>query len=129
MTPIEPEPLSRREREILDIIYARREATASEVQGDMAEPPSYSAVRGLLRVLLEKGHLRAHKDGVKNVYKPTRSRGAAGKKALARALETFYDGDLGDAVAALLRVADGAISDDERDRLLGLIDDARREGR
>lgn len=129
MTPTEPEPLSRREREILDILYARREASAAEVQADMAEPPSYSAVRGLLRVLLEKGHVRARKVGVKNVYRPTRSRGVAGRKALARALETFYDGDLGEAVAALLHVSGNEVSDAERDRLLALIDDARKEGR
>ncbi|MEM6675966.1 MAG: BlaI/MecI/CopY family transcriptional regulator [Planctomycetota bacterium] len=129
MSPIEPEPLSRREREILDIVYARREASAAEVQAAMAEPPSYSAVRGLLRVLLEKGHLRARKVGAKNVYRPTRSRTVAGRKALARALETFYDGDLREAVAALLHVSENELSDAERDRLLGMIEKAREEGR
>ncbi|MEM9379312.1 MAG: BlaI/MecI/CopY family transcriptional regulator [Planctomycetota bacterium] len=129
MTPTEPEPLSRRERQILDIVYARREATAGEIRDDMPDAPSYSAVRGLLRVLVEKGHLRARKEGVRNAYRPTRSRGVAGRKALARALETFYDGDLGDAVAALLRVSGGGISNEERARLLALIDDAQREGR
>ncbi|MEM1449930.1 MAG: BlaI/MecI/CopY family transcriptional regulator [Planctomycetota bacterium] len=129
MTPNEPEPLSRRERQILDIVYARREATAGDIRADMPDAPSYSAVRGLLRVLVEKGHLRTRKDGVRNVYRPTKSRGVAGRKALARALETFYDGDLGDAVAALLRVSGGELSSEERARLLSLIDDARREGR
>ena len=95
----------------------------------MAEPPSYSAVRGLLRVLLEKGHLRTRKDGVKNVYRPTKSRGVAGRKALARALETFYDGDLSEAVAALLHVSGNEISTGEKDRLLGMIEKAREEGR
>lgn len=129
MTPAHPEPLSRREREILDIVYARREATAPQVQEDMAEPPSYSAVRGLLRVLVEKGHLRARKSGNKNVYRPTKSRTAAGRNALARALETFYDGDLGEAVAALLHVSGNEVSGEERDRLLDMIEKAREEGR
>ena len=92
MTPSQSEPLSRREREIMDIVYALGDATAAEIQGDMAEPPSYSAVRGLLRVLVEKGHLRAHKDGVRNVYRPIKSRGAAGRSRMKRALETFYGG-------------------------------------
>lgn len=129
MTPTDPEPLSRREREILDIVYARREATAPEVMEDMATPPSYSAVRGILRVLVEKGHLRVRKGGAKNVYRPTKSRTSAGRKALSRALETFYDGDLGEAVAALLHVSGAGISTEERDRLLGMIDRARKEGR
>lgn len=124
-----PDGLSRREREILDLVYARGEATAADVQGDMAEPPSYSAVRGLIRVLVEKGHLKVQKQGVRNVYRPTRSRVAAGKRALKRAVETFYGGDVHDAVAALLDVTKGALSDAERGRLLALIDDARKDGR
>lgn len=129
MSPTEPESLSRREREILDILYARTEAAAPEVQADMPDAPSYSAVRGLLRVLVEKGHVSMRKVGNKNVYKPRKSRRVAGRKALARALETFYAGDLTDAVAALLHVSKNEISDEERQRLLGLIDDVREEGR
>ena len=83
MTPPPSQPdrhdaLSRREREILDLVYARGEATAAEVHGDMAEAPSYSAVRGLIRVLVEKGHLAMRKEGLRNVYRPTRSKRSAG---------------------------------------------------
>ena len=129
MSPIEPEPLSRRERELLDIIFARGQATANEVRADMAEPPSYSAVRALLRVLVDKGHLRVTSDGVRHVYRPTVSRASAGKRALARALETFFEGDVRDAVAALLEVDAGGLSDKDRARLLAAIDKARKEGR
>lgn len=127
--PTEPEPLSRREREILDIAYRRGGVTAGDVQADMTDAPSYSAVRGLLRVLVEKGHLKARKDGVKNVYRPTRSRAVAGRRAMARALSTFYAGDLREAVAALLHVSDSEIDESERERLLRMIDAAREEGR
>ena len=123
------EPLSRREREILDLVYARGESTAAEVQADMADPPSYSAVRGLIRVLVEKGHLKVRKEGVRNVYRPTRSRRTAGKRALARAVETFYGGDALDAVAALLDVTKDGLDSAERERLLALVENARKEGR
>lgn len=129
MSPIEPEPLSRRERELLDLVYARGEATANEVRDDMADPPSYSAVRALLRVLVDKGHLTTRSDGVRLVYRPTASRASAGKRALARALETFFDGDVRDAVAALFEVEPGGLSDKDRARLLAAIDKARKEGR
>ena len=132
MTPAQPtpnDPLSRREREILDLVYARGEATAAEVQADMADPPSYSAVRGLIRVLVEKGHLRTRKEGVRNVYRPTRSKRVAGKRALARAVDTFYGGDALDAVAALLDVTRNGLDAAERERLLALVENARKEGR
>jgi len=129
MSPTEPEPLSRRERELLDIVYARGRATASEVRADMAEAPSYSTVRALLRVLVDKGHLRYRSDGVRHVYSPTRSRSSAGKRALERALETFFGGDVREAVAALLEVDPGGLSDADRARLLAAIDKARKEGR
>lgn len=129
MSPIEPEPLSRRERELLDIVYAAGKATAPEVRAAMAEAPSYSAVRALLRVLVEKGHLRMETDGRRNVYVPTRSRRVAGRKALARAVETFFGGDVRDAVAALLDVDRGKLDEAQRARLMEIIDAAREEGR
>lgn len=124
-----PDPLSRREREILDHVYARGEATAQEVRADMADPPTYSAVRGSIRVLVEKGFLRVRKDGVRNVYRPTQSRSKAGRKALRRAVETFFAGDVGDAVAALVDVSRDRLSPDEHARLLQAIERAREEGR
>ena len=128
-SPTNPDPLSRREREILDLVYARGEATAPEIRADMAEPPSYSAVRGSIRVLVEKGHLRMRNDGVRNVYRPTQSRAKAGRKALRRAVETFFQGDVGDAVAALLDASRDRLSPAEHARLLEAIERAREEGR
>ena len=129
MSPIEPEPLSRRERELLDIVYARGKATAGEVRADMLDAPSYSAVRALLRVLVEKGHLGCSKDGVRNVYAPTKNRRAAGRNALARAVETFFGGNVRDAVAALVDSDRGTLSESQRARLLAAIEAAKQEGR
>jgi len=129
LAPIEPDALSRRERELLDIVYAHGSATANEVRAAMPDAPTYSGVRGLLRVLVEKGHLRVHKDGVRNVYVPTKKKSAAGRRALQRAVETFFGGEVRDAVAALLDLAPGELTARERSRLLKLIDKARKEGR
>src|SRR5262245_22252065 len=99
--PSESSHLSRREREIMDIVYARGEATAAEVNTALADPPSYSAVRTLLRILEEKGHLRHREDGPRYVYVPTQSREKASKSALQRVVQTFFDGSLSGAIAAL----------------------------
>lgn len=133
MTPPPPssdrhDALSRREREILDLVYARGEATAAEVHQDMTDPPSYSAVRGLIRVLVEKGHLSLRREGPRNVYRPTRSKRSAGRHALARAVDTFFGGHVGDAVAALLDTRQGRLDETERQRLLALIESARKRG-
>ena len=121
--------LSRREREIMDLIYARGEATASDVREDMTSPPSYSAVRGLLRILVEKDLLKHRREGVRNVYEPVRGRRKAGKHAMRRALDTFYAGDLRQAMVALLDVADGDLNAREVTELKRLIERARKEGR
>jgi BlaI family penicillinase repressor len=121
--------LSRREREIMDIVYGRGEATAGEILEGLADPPSYSAVRGLVRVLVDKGHLKTRRDGVRNVYAPTKARYAAGRSALKRTLETFFSGDVRKAVVALLDVGDTNLSRQEMDRIRRLIDEAREEGR
>src|SRR5256885_10772649 len=94
--------LSRREREIMDVIYRTGRATAAEVLDQLAEPPSYSAVRALLRVLEEKGHLRHEEDGPRYVFVPTVPRERARASALRRVLHTFFDGSTEQAVAALL---------------------------
>ena len=125
----EPKALSRRERELLDIVYGRGEATAVEVREDMQDAPSYSAVRGLIRVLEEKGHLRHRRVGVRNVYRPTRAPRNAGRRAMKRALETFFRGDVHSAVSALLDVSKDQLSPEEHGRLLELIESTRQRGR
>ena len=84
--------LSRRERQIMDVVYRLGRATAAEVQEGLPDPPSYSAVRALLRVLEEKGHLRHEQDGPRNVYVPTVPRDAARSSAVRALLETFFGG-------------------------------------
>ena len=121
--------LSRRERQIMDIIYSRGSAGVADVMGELPDPPTYSAVRALLRVLEEKGHLKHRKDGARYIYLPTRPRGNAGRSALRRVLQTFYDGSTEKAVAALLDASDSKLSPEELDRLTRLIEEARREGR
>src|SRR6187401_3697396 len=93
------DPLSRRERQILDILYAKSSATAAEVREAMADPPSYSAVRALLRILEEKGHARHEVDGPRYVYLPRLDRDKARQSAMRHLVQTFFDGSAGDAVA------------------------------
>ena len=121
--------LSRRERQIMDVIYREGQATATEVLSAMPDPPSYSAVWAMLRVLENKGHLRHVPDGNRYVYRPTLTRDRAGKPALANVLETFFDGSTEKAVAALLDLSRSEMSPEELDRLSDLIEQARTEGR
>jgi predicted transcriptional regulator len=121
--------LSRREREIMDVIYRRGQATASEVLEDMAEPPSYSAVRAMLRILEEKGHLRHEQQGPRYVFLPTVPREQARRSALKQLVHTFFDGSTEQAVTALLDLSSRNLSDAELDRLARIIDQAREEGR
>lgn len=121
--------LSRREREMMNIIFATGRATAAEVMEAMADPPSYSAVRATLRVLEQKGHLKHHHDGTRYVYIPTVNREKVRNSALDQLLTTFFDGSAANVVATLLERQRGKLTDDELDRLSGLIDDARKEGR
>ena len=122
------EHLSRRERQIMDVIYAGGEATAADVHAGLADPPSYTAVRTLLRILEDKGHLRHRQEGAKYVYRPNRPRGDAGLSALERVLQTFFDGSLEKAVAAHLGEA-ADLAPDELARLADLIHQARKKGR
>ena len=121
--------LSRREREIMDVIYRAGRASAAEVLDQLADPPSYSAVRALLRVLEEKGHLRHEEDGPRYVFMPTVPRERARASALRQVLHTFFDGSTEQAVAALLDLSSTKMSDAELDRLSKLIIDAKKEGR
>ena len=124
-----PTHLSRRERQIMDVVYELGQATVSEVRSRLPDPPSYSAVRALLRVLEDKGHLRHKQDGPRYVYLAKVPRDKASRSALRRMLQTFFDGSTADAVAALLDMNASDLSPDELDRLAEMIDQARREGR
>lgn len=121
--------LSRRERQIMDVIYARGEATAAEVLAALPDPPSKTAVRTILRILEEKGHLKHKQQGLRYVYQPSRRRGPAGRSALQRVLHTFFEGSLEKAVAAHLGDSAADLSDDELARLAELIHQARKKGR
>jgi predicted transcriptional regulator len=122
------EALSRRERQLMDIVYERAEATAADVVAALPDPPSKTAVRTLLRILEEKGHLTHRQDGLAFVYRPSRPRRRAGRSALRRVLQTFFDGSLEKAVAAHLGDAATELSQEELTRLADLIDQARRKG-
>ena len=120
--------LSRRERQIMDAIYRRGQATAAEVLEDLPDPPSYSAVRAMLRVLEEKGHLRHEQQGPRYVFLPTVPREKARRSALKQLVRTFFDGSTEQTVAALLDLSASRLSDTELDRLSQLIERARTEG-
>lgn len=121
--------LSRRERQIMDIIYELNEATAAQVLERLPNPPSYSAVRALLRVLEEKGHLSHKQDGPRYVFVPTLPRDEARENALKHLVNTFFDGSTEKVVAALLDISDEKLSEDDYQRLSRLIENARKEGR
>jgi predicted transcriptional regulator len=118
--------LSRRERQIVDILYAQGRGTAAEVQAALPDPPSYSAVRAMLRILEEKGHVRHEQDGPRYVYVPTVGRDSAKRSALRHVLRTFFDGSTEQAISALLDDASTKMSEVELDRLARMIDQARR---
>ena len=128
MNTSEHRDLSRRERQILDILYQHGQATAAEVQAGLPEPPSYSAVRALLRILEDKGHVRHEQDGPRYVYLPTVARDNAQRSALRHILQTFFDGSTEQAISALLDDSSSKLSGAELDRLARLIDTARRSG-
>jgi predicted transcriptional regulator len=120
--------LSRRERQIVDILYARGRATAAEVLSALPDPPSYSAVRAMLRILEDKGHVRHEQDGPRYVYAPTVARENAKKSALRHVLHTFFDGSASQALSALLDDHSSKLSEAELDRLAGMIERARKSG-
>jgi BlaI family transcriptional regulator, penicillinase repressor len=120
---------SRRERQIMDVLYARGEASAAQVQAALPDAPGYSAVRALLRILIDKGHVKHRLEGKKYLYAPQQPRTRAAKTAMQKVLQTFYEGSTVQAVAALLDIRDKELSDEELEQLSALIDEARREGR
>ena len=115
--------LSRRERQIMDIIYATGEASARDVLEKLPDAPTYATVRTLLRVLLEKGHLTHRTEGRSYYYAPARTREAVGKNALKRLLETFYEGSVEQAVSGLLNLKDTELDANELKRIEALIDE------
>jgi predicted transcriptional regulator len=121
--------LTRRERQIMDVIYARGRATVAEVLESLPDPPSYSSVRTLLRLLEEKGRLRHEEAGPRYVYIPTVAREKARRTALRDLVGTFFGGSTEDAMAALLDLHDVRRTPLKLDRIQALIDHARREGR
>ena len=130
MTDPAPESaLSRRERQIMDVVYARGEATAQQVQDGLPDPPTLTAVRTLLRILVSKGHLRPRKAGKAFVYAPARPRARAARSALRRVLDTFFGGSLEQAVAAHLADPGSDVSAEELDRVACLIRQAKEKGR
>jgi predicted transcriptional regulator len=119
--------LSRRERQIMDILYRRGRATAGEVMADLSGDPSYSTVRTQLRVLEEKGHVHHEEEGLRYVYSPAVPRHTARRSALRHLVETFFDGSAEKTVAALLGGEGSRMSDQELDRLADLIEKARKD--
>ena len=120
---------SRREQQVMDIIYAAGHSTALEVREAMTDAPTDAAVRTTLRILVAKGHLRIEQDGPRYVYWPTVEPDAASRSELKHLLKTFFGGSAENAMAALLELESGTLSANQRMRLKKLIDSAAREGR
>ena len=121
--------LSRRERQIMDILYRRGRATASEIHQALPDAPSYSAVRAKLRVLEEKGHARHEEEALRYVYRPTLPRQAARRSALRHMVSTFFEGSVEEAVAALLDLSSARLSKQHLDRISNLIEEAKEEAK
>jgi BlaI family transcriptional regulator, penicillinase repressor len=121
-----PLNLSRRERQILEILYRLGRASAADVMAQMSDAPTYTTVRGLLRILEKKGHIRHEEAGVRYLYSPVMPKTSAGASVLAHVVRTFFNGSPSDAMAALLGSA-SSVSDDELQRLTRLVQQARKE--
>jgi predicted transcriptional regulator len=121
--------LTRRERQIMDVIYRLGRATAQDVLDHIPEPPSYSAVRALLRLLEERGHVRHVTEGQKYVYLPAVGRSDARRSALAHVVRTFFGGSVEQAIATLVDSSRAKLSPEELERLSDLIEKAKKEGR
>ena len=113
----------------MDVLHAKAAATAAEVRAALPDPPGYSAVRALLRILEEKGHVRHRQDGPRYIYLPCVSRQTASRSALKRVVATFFQGSVTQAMAALLENADTGLSEVELAKLQQIIEQAKKEGR
>jgi predicted transcriptional regulator len=121
--------LSRRERQIMDILYQRGRASAAEIHAAIPDPPTYSAVRAKLRVLEEKGHIRHEEESLHYVYLPTVARDTARRSALRHMVSTFFGGSVEQAVAALLDLSAANLAKEDLDRISNLIEEARQEAK
>jgi BlaI family transcriptional regulator, penicillinase repressor len=121
--------LTRREREIMDILYRLGRASAQEVLKGMAEPPSYSAVRALLRLLEERGHVKHVEDGTRYVYLPAVTRSEARRKALSHVVATFFGGSVEQAMLTLVESSRSKLSATELERLSEIVESAKMEGK
>lgn len=128
-SPPAPSPLSRRERQLMDIVYRLGQGTAAEIRDQMTDPPSYSAVRALLRILETKGHLRHQQDGARYVFLPIVPAEDARLGALGQVIDTFFRGSASEAMAALLDSSDKRLNREELNHIARLIADAKKEGR
>jgi predicted transcriptional regulator len=125
----DPSELSRRERQIMDAVYSLGEATVNKVVETIPSPPTAMAVRRMMHILEEKGHLRRRESGREVIYLPRQAKSKAGRRALQQVLETFFGGSLEEALAAHLHLRKDQVSADERKRLIALIEQAQQEGR
>lgn len=121
--------LSRRERQILDALFRLGRATAAQVRSELPDPPSYSAVRALLRILEEKGHIRHNQDGPRYVYMPVVARESAKRSALRHLVQTFFEGSATQAISALLDTSSSKLSDQDLERLSRVVEEARNRER
>lgn len=126
--PPAPPQLSRRERQIMDVVYRLESASAADIHAALPDAPTYTTVRGLLRILVEKGHLRRRQDGKRYLYLPSTPRPAAGASSIAHVVKTFFAGSPADAMAALLGSERHRFSEAELARLAQLVARARRDG-
>ena len=124
-----PMSLSRRERQIMEVAYRQGQVTVADVRGALPDPPSYSAVRAMLRVLEEKGHVRHEEEGARYVYRPTRRRENVRRTLLSQMVRDFFGGSAEQVVATLLDLSSGKLSQGELEGLARLIDEARKAGR
>ncbi len=120
---------SKRERQIMDVVYRLGQATAAEIHEGLPDPPTYTAVRGLLRVLVDKGHLKVESDGVRYLYRPSTPRETAGASILSHVVRTFFDGSAAKAMAALVGSPDVRLSEAELERLARIVEQAREDER
>ena len=128
-TPPPTADLGRRERQILDVVYRLGRAAVADVRAELPDPPSYSAVRGMLNLLKDKGHLRTEADGLRYVYLPVVEPSEARRSALAHVVRTFFGGSQAEAASALFDLQDQKLSRDELARLSRLVQQAMKEGR
>lgn len=124
----DPSQLSKRERQIMDAIYAHEEATVTQIMADLPDPPMRGALRTLIRILERKGHITHRQDGREFIYRPTQPRGRAGRSAMTRVLDVFFGGSLEKALAAHLTDPSRKASREELERLSDLIDQAKKKG-